>query len=298
MASTLAWKLNIRRRWNRSIIGDIGHVLLASISSNWAIERALARPEGGQEVIVVNWWRIAFLLQLQTCQALTAEGRGGRDATVETRISATATWECWGHNRNVNIIYQRSNALVFQPHHCWTSLLTRLGAQLWTGRSQVPHWHHWTAGLVDAGSLAFLGRPAFSHEGGIWPPHLKDPRKVWAPSLVVSIVMDTAGGGSILPVFADRCFTECGRWSIRLKEGGGSNEEIWRGEGRQAASSEHTLVCQYWHKQSKSITSQLENAAAEFSPLLGLLDLNRVFEDIVPGESATQPVKKTKAQNL
>lgn len=41
------------------------------------------RARGGQEVIVVNWWRIAFLLQLQTCPPLAAEGGGRRDATVE-----------------------------------------------------------------------------------------------------------------------------------------------------------------------------------------------------------------------
>lgn len=49
------------------------------------------RARGGQEVIVVNWWRIAFLLQLQACSQLSAGGSGGRDATVETPLCAIDT---------------------------------------------------------------------------------------------------------------------------------------------------------------------------------------------------------------
>lgn len=71
-------------------------------------------------------------------------------------------------------------------------------------------------------------------------------------------------------------------------------EKQQRDEERGGASSEHTGLSTL----TKSIPSQPENAAAQSSPLLGLLDLNRVFEDVVPGESATQPVKKTEAQNL
>lgn len=104
--------------------------------------------------------------------------------------------------------------------------------------------------------------------------------------------MDTAGGSSS-PVFADKCFTECGRWSIRLK-GEKTNEEE-RG-GKRLHQSTHSSVNTDINNQSPSHPNW--RTAAEFSPLLGLLDLNRVFEDIVPGESAAQPVKKTKAQNL
>lgn len=52
------------------------------------------------------------------------------------------------------------------------------------------------------------------------------------------------------------------------------------------------------HTLQGSSTSQLWDVAAQLSPLLGHLDLPGVFEDIVPGQRAAQPVKKTKPQNL
>lgn len=275
LASTLAWKLNIRRRWNQSIIGDTGHVPAPSISSNWAIKRALAGPEGGQEVIVVNWWRIAFLLHLQTCPPLTAEGSGGRDATVETRICATHTWmsrpaKKWEHH------YRSSDPPEFLHHLCETSLVPHLVAQLWAGRNQGSWWCRWTARLGDAGSLAYLGRPGFSHEARIWPPHLKDRSKVWHPGLVVFIVLMRAGHWeassvpriftpeqfewlvvgthsrhmSILPVLTpcvDNCWTECGRWSISLNNR--HDEDILR-DSANAIIRAHTLDCVHWHEQS------------------------------------------------
>lgn len=143
------------------------------------------RARGGQEVIVVNWWRIAFL---------TVEGSSGRDATVETRICATNArtlrpQKKWEHH------YQSSDAPVFSPHLCETSFIPHLVAQLWAGRNQGSRWCRWTAHLGDAGSLAYLGRPGFSHGGGIWPPHLKDRSKVWHSRLVVFIILITAGHG-------------------------------------------------------------------------------------------------------
>lgn len=89
--------------------------------------------------------------------------------------------------------YQSSDAPVFSPHLCEKSLVPHLVAQLWAGRNQGSRWCRWTARLGDAGSLAYLGRPGFSHQGGIWPPHLKDRSKVWHSSLAVFIILITAG---------------------------------------------------------------------------------------------------------
>lgn len=90
LASTLAWKLNIRRRWNQSIIGDIRHVPAPSISSNWAIKGALARPEGSRSdcgELVEN----CISPPAVGLPTPSGEGGGESDATVKTRICMERT---------------------------------------------------------------------------------------------------------------------------------------------------------------------------------------------------------------
>lgn len=47
----------------------------------------------------------------------------------------------------------------------------------------------------------------------------------------------------------DKCWTECGRWSISLNIDT-HDKDIWRGETLQTPLSERTLYCVNWHEQS------------------------------------------------
>lgn len=153
---------------------------------------------------------------------------------------------------------QSSDPPVFSPHLCEMSLVPHLVAQLQAGKNPGSRWCHWTAHLGDAGNPAHLGRPGFSHGGGIGPPHLKDRSKVWHSRLGFIILM-TAGhweastvprfftrvviGTQILPVLTlcvDNCWTECGRLSINLSNNT-HDGDIWRGETLQAPLSERTF---------------------------------------------------------